>query len=214
MTLVAPSLLAADFMNMGGSIKTAENGGVDLLHIDVMDGNFVPNITFGIDMVAQMKQVANVPLDVHLMIAKPEDYIEAFAKAGADYISVHIEATPHIRRIIQQIKALGIKAGVVLNPGTPAQSLIGVLDEVDFVLQMSVNPGFGGQSFIPSVLKNIAFLDNYRKENGLNYLIEVDGGINGTTAQVCKKAGVDILVAGSYFFNSADKAQTVQLLKS
>ncbi|WP_088816176.1 MULTISPECIES: ribulose-phosphate 3-epimerase [Listeria] len=213
MTLLAPSLLAANYMQLGESIREAEIAGADYLHIDVMDGHFVPNLTFGIDMVGAIAGVANIPLDVHLMLANPDLYIEKFAEAGAKIISVHIEACPHIHRVIHQIKEAGCQAGVVLNPGTPAESLVSVLAEVDLVLQMTVNPGFGGQRFIPGTLRNMTFLDQYRKENDLNYLIEVDGGINQETADLCKAAGVDILVAGSYFFQSADKKVTADFLK-
>lgn len=213
MTLLAPSLLAANYMALGESIRDAELAGADYLHIDVMDGHFVPNLTFGIDMVSEIAKAAKIPLDVHLMLENPELFIEQFAAAGAKIISVHIEACPHIHRIIHQIKEAGCQAGVVLNPGTAGETLTSVLSEVDLVLQMTVNPGYGGQLFIPGTLSNIAFFDQYRKENGLHYRIEVDGGINQETADLCKDAGVDILVAGSYFFQSADKKDTADFLK-
>ncbi|EAE9244738.1 ribulose-phosphate 3-epimerase [Listeria monocytogenes] len=213
MTLVAPSLLAADYMNMANSIKEAEHAGADYLHIDVMDGHFVPNLTFGIDMVEQIGKTATIPLDVHLMLSNPENYIEKFAAAGAHIISVHIEAAPHIHRVIQQIKAAGCKAGVVLNPGTPASVLDAVLADVDLVLQMTVNPGFGGQAFIDSTIKNMRYLDSWRRENNGSYVIEVDGGVNAESAEKCKQAGVDVLVAGSYFFGASDKVACIQGLK-
>ncbi len=213
MALLAPSLLAANYLALGESIRETEIALADYLHIDVMDGHFVPNLTFGIDMVGAIAGDTRIPIDVHLMLDNPDLYITKFAEAGAKIISVHIEACPHIHRVIHEIKEAGCLAGVVLNPGTPAESLTNVLAEVDLVLQMTVNPGFGGQRFIPGTVRNMLFLDQYRKENGLNYLIEVDGGINKETADLCKNAGVDILVAGSYFFNSANKKETADFLK-
>ncbi|EFR95460.1 ribulose-phosphate 3-epimerase [Listeria ivanovii FSL F6-596] len=165
-------------------------------------------------MVEQIGKTATIPLDVHLMLANPENYIEKFAAAGAHIISVHIEAAPHIHRVIQQIKQAGCKAGVVLNPGTPASMLEAVLGDVDLVLQMTVNPGFGGQTFIESTIENMRYLDNWRRKNRGSYSIEVDGGVNKATAETCKQAGVDILVAGSYFFRAIDKAACVKTLKS
>lgn len=214
MIYIAPSLLAANYMRLEEEIHSVEQSGADYLHLDIMDGHFVPNLSFGYDMLAQLKKITSLPIDVHLMLSQPENYIEKFAQSGADIISVHVESSPHIHRLIQQIKQCGCLAGVVLTPGTPAHHLDTVLSEVDLVLQMTVNPGFGGQSFINETLINIQYLAEWKKQHNLNYLIEVDGGINVETAQICKAAGANVLVAGTTFFKSHDRANIVSRLRA
>ncbi|SUK15344.1 ribulose-phosphate 3-epimerase [Staphylococcus agnetis] len=200
MTKIFPSLLSADFMNLETEIKKLTEAGVDGLHFDVMDGQFVPNISIGFPILEALRAKTTLPIDVHLMIANPEQYIDTFCDKGADKVSVHLEATPHIHRAIQKIKAHRKEAGVVINPGTPVSQLHSILHDVDFVLVMSVNPGFGGQTFIPQAVDKIKMLDAFRTEHQLNFKIEVDGGVNDQTAQSVIKAGADWLVAGSYFF--------------
>lgn len=213
MTKIAPSILSANFSKLGEEIKEVEAGGADYIHVDVMDGHFVPNITIGPLVVEAIKPVTNLPLDVHLMIENPDQYIETFAKAGASIISVHQEASVHLHRTIQLIKQHHVKAGVVINPATPADVLLPILPDVDLVLVMTVNPGFGGQQFIPSTLQKIKQLDVWRKERNLDYEIEVDGGVNPETAKQCKDAGADVLVAGSAIFNQADRAQAIRAIR-
>lgn len=211
---IAPSILAADFSKLGEDIKEVEDLGADYIHIDVMDGHFVPNITMGPATVAAIKSVTELPLDVHLMIENPADYIEAFAAAGADYITVHAEADPHLHRTLQEIKKQNIKAGVVLNPATPASVIEPVLGEIDMVLLMTVNPGFGGQKFIESVIPKITEVKRMADQSGRTIEIEVDGGINEETAKSCRDAGADVFVAGSYIFNARDRKTAMESLRS
>lgn len=209
MVKIAPSILSADFAKLGNEIVDVEKAGADYIHVDVMDGHFVPNITIGPLIVEAIRPVTALPLDVHLMIDNPEAYITSFAKAGADIISVHYEATPHIHRAIQMIKKEGKKAGVVINPGTPAEVLQPILGDVDLILLMTVNPGFGGQKFIHSVLPKIKQVAEWKKQHQLNYEIEVDGGVNNETAKLCVDAGVNVLVAGSAVFNKKDRKEAI-----
>lgn len=210
---ISPSILSADFANLERDIRIVEEGGADYIHVDVMDGHFVPNITLGPNIVSAIRPVTKLPLDCHLMIENPEKYIEDFAKAGADIITVHVESTPHIHRAIQMIKNAGVRAGVVLNPGTPVAAVEYVLSECNMVLVMTVNPGFGGQSFIPETLKKIEKLKQLKEANHYHYEIEVDGGIVPETAKQCKQAGADVFVAGSYVYNAEDPQKQIQHLK-
>lgn len=210
---IAPSMLSANFATLANEIKEIEAAGADYLHIDVMDGTFVPNISFGPMVFGALRPMTNLVFDCHLMVQDPERYVEATAQAGADIITVHYEATKHIHRVIQQIKSLGKKAGVVINPGTPVAALDSVLPEVDLVLIMTVNPGFGGQSFIESTLTKIAKLKALREEHQYHYEIEVDGGVNAETGRKCLDAGADVLVAGSYIFNQTDRKAAIDSLR-
>ena len=212
--LLAPSILSADFSNLANQIRYAEMGGADLIHCDVMDGRFVPNISFGPVVVEAVRKSTDLPVDVHLMIKSPENYIEQFAKAGADYISVHVEEVVHLDRVVNKIKELQVKAGVVLNPATPLSTLEDVLNIVDFVLLMSVNPGFGGQSFIPYVLEKIQRLNEIRTKRSLNFLIEVDGGVNSQNIEEISRAGCNIFVAGSSVFKADNIVEAVAELKN
>lgn len=211
---LAPSILSADFANLERDIQLVEKLGADYIHVDVMDGQFVPNITLGPNVVSAIRPTTKLPLDVHLMIIQPENYIEEFAKAGADIITVHQESTPHIHRAVQMIKASGVKAGVVINPGTPLSAIEYVLDLVDQVLIMTVNPGFGGQSFIESSLNKIAQLKEWKDTKGYTYDIEVDGGIEPETARRCKEAGANVFVAGSYIYNSESPKDRIAALRA
>jgi ribulose-phosphate 3-epimerase len=211
--LVAPSILSADFSRLGEEISAVARAGADWIHVDVMDGRFVPNITIGPLVVQAVKKLNPPPLDVHLMIVEPERYVADFAKAGADWISVHVEASPHLHRTMQQIRSLGAKAGVVLNPHTPVASIQHVLGLCDLVLLMSVNPGFGGQAFIPEVLPKCEELARMRAAGGHQFLIEIDGGVNDKTAPQLLKAGADVLVAGSYVFGAKDYSSAIASLR-
>jgi len=213
--ILAPSLLAADFARLADDIAKVEQD-ADWLHLDVMDGHFVPNITFGPPLVAAVRRVSALPLDVHLMISNPEAYIDAFAEAGADMITVHAEASVHLHRTIQAVRAAGRRAGVALNPHTPLDVLEYVLDDVDLVLVMTVNPGFGGQSFIEATVPKIRALHRMLQERGLRQRVhvQVDGGINAATAPVVIEAGADVLVAGSAVFGAEDPAAALRALRS
>ncbi|WP_457570259.1 ribulose-phosphate 3-epimerase [Desulfurobacterium sp.] len=200
MALLAPSILSADFANLERDIKIADKAGADIIHVDVMDGRFVPNITIGPCVVESIRKVTDKPLDVHLMIVEPEKYVKAFADAGADWISVHFEASIHLHRTVSMIKELEKKAGVVINPATPVEFLTDILPFVDFVLIMSVNPGFGGQKFIPQTLEKVRKLKKWREERELNFMIEIDGGVKLDNVSEIIGAGVDVAVAGSAVF--------------
>jgi ribulose-phosphate 3-epimerase len=213
MIKIAPSILSADFSRLGEDIQAVDRAGADYIHVDVMDGHFVPNITIGPLVVDALRKVTDKPLDVHLMIENPDLYINAFAKAGADIITVHQEAVPHLHRTVQLIKSLGKKAGISLNPATPVETLDVILDELDLVLVMSVNPGFGGQSFIPSALDKIRALRQRITERGLATEIEVDGGVKIDNIRQVVAAGADVLVAGSAVFHTEDYTATISALR-
>ena len=213
MIKISPSILSADFSRLGEDVQAVDRAGADYIHIDVMDGHFVPNITIGPLVVEALRKVTDKPLDVHLMIENPDLYIADFAKAGADIITVHQEAVPHLHRTVQLIKSLGKKAGVSLNPATPVETLDIILDELDLVLIMSVNPGFGGQSFIPSALDKIRALRQRITERGLSTELEVDGGVKIDNIREVVAAGADVLVAGSAVFNTENYAATMTALR-
>ena len=212
--LIAPSILSCDFANIQKDVEMINNSEADWFHVDVMDGVFVPNISFGFPVIKAIKRHATKPLDVHLMIVNPDKYVEEFAKAGADVLTVHYEASTHLHRTIQLIKSNGMKAGVALNPHTSANVLEDVIAELDLVLIMSVNPGFGGQKFIENAISKVEQTKNIINKSNSQALIEVDGGVNQDTGAQLLKAGADVLVAGSFVFGSKDPTQTIENLKS
>ncbi len=210
--LIAPSILSADFARLGEEIKAVQAAGADWIHVDVMDGHFVPNITIGPLVVEAARRSTDLPLDVHLMISAPERYVEDFVRAGADLVTVQVEACVHLNRTLQMIRAAGVRCGAVLNPATPLESLEWVIEDLDLVMLMSVNPGFGGQSFIPSTLERIRRVREMIDRRGLATLIEVDGGVNAGTIESIAAAGADVFVAGSAIFGSPDYAATISAL--
>ncbi len=211
---IAPSILAADFANLEREVKMLNESEADWIHVDIMDGEFVPNISFGIPVTEAIKRHAKKPLDVHLMIVHPERYVEAFHKAGAEIISVHIEACNHLHRNIQQIKALGCKAGVAINPHTSVAALENTIADIDLICMMSVNPGFGGQKFIEGTYQKVKQLKELIRKTGSKALIEIDGGVNLTNAKPLKEAGADALVAGNFVFSASDPKSVISQLKS
>ena len=211
---IAPSMLSADFSKMGEELSRVENAGADIIHLDVMDGVFVPNITFGIKMVADLKKIATKPLDCHLMIVSPEKYVKKFAEAGADYVTVHYEACKeNLANVLKLIKSCGVKCGLVINPDTPVEKIVNEIPLCDMVLVMSVFPGFGGQSFISDVLVKVSEIRDIIDKNHYSCLIEIDGGINPQTALAAKEAGCDVLVAGSSVFGAKDAAKAISDLR-
>lgn len=213
-TLIAPSLLSADFSNLGSELSMVEKAGADVIHLDVMDGCFVPNISIGIPVVASLRNKSSLPFDCHLMIINPEKYVGEFIKAGANWVSIHHEASENPSRVLSTIRQAGAKAGIVLKPQTPVEVLEDYVDDFDFVLLMSVNPGFGGQKFMPEVLDRIRTLVSIRQRAKKHFLIEVDGGINLENAKALIQAGADVLVAGHSIFRSANPSEAIKEFKS
>ncbi|HEK9098009.1 ribulose-phosphate 3-epimerase [Streptococcus equi subsp. zooepidemicus] len=211
---IAPSILAADYACFAAELARIEKTDAEYVHIDIMDGQFVPNISFGADVVASMRKHSKLVFDCHLMVVNPERYVEAFAQAGADIMTIHVESTLHSHGALQKIRAAGMKAGVVINPGTPVSAVEPLLSLVDQVLIMTVNPGFGGQAFIPDCLEKVAAIAKMRDEKGLSFDIEVDGGVDDKTIRACYQAGANVFVAGSYLFKAADLAAQVQTLRT
>lgn len=213
MIKIAPSILAADYSDLGNAVRSAQSWGADMIHLDVMDGHFVPDITFGPNVCAAVKKHTSLPIDVHLMVDEPAKWVGPYADAGADYITFHVEADKHIHRTLQSIKSLGVKAGVVLNPATPLNELQYVIESCDMILLMSVNPGWGGQQFIPFVLEKIRGLKQMAKARGVEPDIEIDGGINSKTAKLCAESGANVLVAGSAVFHAVDPSAVISSMK-
>lgn len=211
---IAPSILAADYANFASELKRIEATSAEYVHIDIMDGQFVPNISFGADVVASMRKHSSLVFDCHLMVVNPERYVDAYAQAGADIMTIHTESTLHIHGALQKIKAAGMKAGVVINPGTSVSALEPVLDLVDQVLIMTVNPGFGGQAFIPECLSKVEAVAKLRQERGLTFDIEVDGGVDDKSIKACADAGANVFVAGSYLFKADDLTAQVETLRT
>ena len=210
---VAPSVLSADFSRLEADLQSMTAAGADFLHLDVMDGHFVPNITFGPFICGALRKLSDLPLDAHLMISRPDKYLEPFAKSGIDGLTIHVEAEAEIASTLKRIGELGMKRGISLKPGTPLEDILPYLEQVDLVLVMSVEPGFGGQVFNPGAVDKIAELDRRREAEGLEFMINVDGGINGETGPLCRAAGADILVSGSWLFGAEDREQRVGILR-